>query len=795
MEKYFKNRIKNILIVVAFVSLSLIYLFPLLQGLILLPLDLLISNYQPWYSPGTILLKNPYMQDSIIQLFPWKHLVFQSLTQGIIPLWNPYQFLGMPFMASLKPMVFYPLNILFILGEKTAWNTLLYAQIFISLISCYFLAREFKLNLLPSIMASLAFSLNSLMITFLEFGSDAQNIIWWPLLFLFAKRYIDERKGRYIIFLGVVLATSIFAGQLQHTGYVLLALTGFIFFYGRSLKVKRPTYLAIFLTLLLGIGISAIQLIPSIELFSQSHRGLLDQQQTKYVFTRGLIEPHVLFRLLSPDFFGNPVTKDAIINYIETSGYFGIIPLFFCIYALVFEKKKIAVFFKIVFIITILLSLKGVGELLYFLKIPVLTSGEAGRIFSLVLFSGSVLSGFGVDLFLKSKDIKKNLTSLIIFTFFFAAIILIYSFVNIHEPDQVKKFIHNIQFSSIILGVFVFVALIFTFISEKRFASVGKILFLSFVIGLTFFDLFRMGYRFLTFSNDKFLYPELGVTKFIKSSQKDSLARTFGLTEPEFGTYLNIYTIETYNPLYPKRTAILLQALQKQSNKKISEDNKYLLNNGENLKRLLDFLGASIIVSTKDENPSMKYFLTTKYENDLQLIYKDDKHAVYKNLSSYPRFGLYYKKKEIKNDTEALRVISEGSIDFRNTLLLEKNIPISFEQGKGWAKLISSNLNTQQFRVSTNKPAIFYISDTFFPGWKARVNSQPVEIYRANYNFRAVIVPEGKSVIEFTYLPDSFLIGVAISVISAILLLGISFFPFAPFIKSKQDFYKLQNNH
>src|SRR3989338_116199 len=103
------------MIALLFFIVTLIYLFPLLQGLILLPLDLLISNYPPWFSPGTILLKNPYMQDSVVQLFPWRHLTFMSLTQGIIPLWNPYQHMGMPFMASLKPMVWYPGNILFLL--------------------------------------------------------------------------------------------------------------------------------------------------------------------------------------------------------------------------------------------------------------------------------------------------------------------------------------------------------------------------------------------------------------------------------------------------------------------------------------------------------------------------------------------------------------------------------------------------------------------------------------------------------------------------------------------------------
>src|SRR6185437_7212556 len=121
-----KSLLYHLSVLVVFFALTLIYLFPLLQGLILLPLDMLVSNYNPWYIPGQILVKNPYMQDSIIQLFPWKHLVYQAFHNGIIPFWNPYQLMGMPFMAGMKPMVFYPLNILFLLHEVQAWNALLF---------------------------------------------------------------------------------------------------------------------------------------------------------------------------------------------------------------------------------------------------------------------------------------------------------------------------------------------------------------------------------------------------------------------------------------------------------------------------------------------------------------------------------------------------------------------------------------------------------------------------------------------------------------------------------------------
>ena len=534
MAKKLPEFIRIVLIVFFFFISTLVYLFPLAQGLVLLPLDLLVSNYHPWYIPAQILLKNPYMQDSILQLYPWKHLVFESLSQGIIPFWNPYQHMGMPFMASMKPGVFYPLNILYILGEVKAWNALLFSQIFLSTIFTYALSRDFKLGVLPSILSSFTFALSSLMVGVLEFGSEGHVLLWLPLLILCAKRYLEKQQGIYLFIMGISIAVSIFAGHLQYTTYALLTLVGFIIIYGWTLKAKVPTYGFLIFSICLGIGVSSVQLIPSIELFSQSYRGIARSYD---VFAAGLMTPYQLFRLFSPDFFGNPVTRDLTIGYIETSGYFGIIPLFFSIYAMIFGRKNTFVaFLTWLFAISILLSFQGIGSVLYFLKIPLLTSGSGDRIFYLVLFSGAILCGFGVQQFM-AADRKKKLKSLVLFILFFTAAIGSTAAIKYFD-GTLKVFIHNIRFAVLILSTFS-IGTIFFILIKKR-PAILSILFLGFVVALTYFDLFRLGYRFLTFSNEKFLYPDVDVVRFIRQESANNLARNIGLTEPELATYLNV---------------------------------------------------------------------------------------------------------------------------------------------------------------------------------------------------------------------------------------------------------------
>lgn len=772
--------LKNLAVPAFFLCLTSIYLFPLLQGLILLPLDLLIGKYTPWYSPGTILLKNPYMQDSIIQLFPWRHLTFDSLIQGIIPLWNPYQFLGMPFMANLKSMVFYPLNLLFFTGEITSWNILLFLQIFLGMLFSYYLAKDFKLKALPSIFTSLAFGLNSYMMGLLEFGSDAHTIIWWPLIILFIKRYLEKKQTKNLFFLSFTLACSILAGQLQYLGYFLFIIIAFSIFYGRILKVQKSEYIKLLMSLVLGFGICAIQLIPSIELFSNSHRGLLSPAQNHEIYSRGLVFPYEHFRLFSPDLFGNPVTGDEISGYIETSGYFGIIPLFFTIFAIIFARKnKFVIFFTYVFIVSLLLSLKGIGDLLYMLKIPLITSGSGNRIFTILLFSGTLLSGFGLTEFIESKNKKKQYISVLSFLIFYIlAIGLFISFIK-GSRESINIILQHIQFSSIILCIFILGSIFYFFsLTLKKHAKYVKLLFLIFILGITFFDLFRLGYRFLTFSNIKFLYPQTKVVEFLKDTQFKNLGRSYGLIEPELGSYLKLNTIETYNPLYLLRTSKLLQSLQNIPINKLSSDNKYLLSNsGGNLKNTLDIMGVTYIIASIDDNPATKYFNSNKYEQELKKIYSDDKYAVFLNQKVYPRFGLYYQDTIIKNETDILNSLSKNKIDLRSNVILEEKLPFTLQKGTGSVKLISSTLNSQIFEASSSKPAIFYISDTYFPGWTAKVNNRNTKIYRANYNFRAVPIPAGRAVVEFTYLPQSFIIGIWVSILSLFILIIVSAFP------------------
>jgi len=59
-------------------------------------------------------------------------------------------------------------------------------------------------------------------------------------------------------------------------------------------------------------------------------------------------------------------------------------------------------------------------------------------------------------------------------------------------------------------------------------------------------------------------------------------------------------------------------------------------------------------------------------------------------------------------------------------------------------------------------------------GWKAFIDGKETKIYRANHGFRGIVIPKGSHKIEFTYLPESFVISKYLSLtFSSIILLGL----------------------
>ncbi len=97
-------------------------------------------------------------------------------------------------------------------------------------------------------------------------------------------------------------------------------------------------------------------------------------------------------------------------------------------------------------------------------------------------------------------------------------------------------------------------------------------------------------------------------------------------------------------------------------------------------------------------------------------------------------------------------------------VLLSKDASFPLENGKVKNKVSFLNYNEQNSLLEVEKKKkILFVSNLYYPGWKVKVDGIPQEIYKADLAFRAVLIPECKHKVEFSYQPEFFYKGLKIS--------------------------------
>ena len=114
---------KDLAVVAMYGVAAMVFYWPaLFGGQTLLPLDNLWTM-APWYGPANAVPHNLLVSDMLLQNYPWKLILDQALQQRQLPLWNPYEMAGLPYLATGQTGALYPFVVLFlILGPLAAYG-------------------------------------------------------------------------------------------------------------------------------------------------------------------------------------------------------------------------------------------------------------------------------------------------------------------------------------------------------------------------------------------------------------------------------------------------------------------------------------------------------------------------------------------------------------------------------------------------------------------------------------------------------------------------------------------------
>jgi O-antigen/teichoic acid export membrane protein len=826
----------NGLIALGFLLLLLVLFWPVVFGSrVLLPFDNLYA-FPPWRTfaeqLGVTMPHNPLLSDLVLANYVWKRFIVESLRAWQIPLWNPYLFAGVPFLAAGQHSALYPLSLLFyVLPIARAYSIFTLLQLFLAGCFAYAYARIIRGRRLGAAVTGITYMLSSLMIAHVVHPMIVAAMSWLPLLLAAVELLVREEgreqgetslvpSGRQLLCLlggSLVVGVQFLAGHIEISLYVPLVAAfyslwrlGGLWWQGRSPRQVARLSLWLGAMVVLGGGLAAVQLIPLYELvrlnFRQDSVSLAQVLEWAYPLRQ-------IATFLLPDFYGNPAhhrvfdvlarewvaaprgtTEWGIKNYVEGAAYVGLLPLLLAALALLRRRHGHTIFFAFLALISLLLAF---GTPLYALPYHLLPGfSQLHTPFRWVFpyaFSVAVLAGIGAN----SRAKRTEGT----------------------QGNRGGSFSSLLGWSAFAIGLGILLVLGISLLRPQPFLALAGALLQRLPSAQDAFGDGRLFYAY-QFRN-LFLFGVFlaAAGAVIGLSRSRLRLRGVALWQPlalvvlvldlfAFGWDFNpavdprladftppaveflqqdreLYRLTSYGPaktLWPNAGMLYDLAdvrgydsiIPKQYTdfmSLIEEQEGWLLYNRIGPLSRLESLDSPLL-----DLLNVKYVLTTRQiEHPGYTLVYDGEIRIYRNDDVLPRAFVVPRAKVIPDREELFRELR--NFDPREYVILEEE-PGCTMQGTGTsqpASVITYTPNEAVVEVTMPRPGWLVLTDSYFSGWRAYVRTddaeeQEVRLYKADYNFRAVPLLAGEHTVRFKYSPMSFKVGLYTSFLAGVIL-------------------------
>ncbi len=761
---------------------------------------------------------NYTLSDDIVVVLPWREFAMHSLGQFQIPLWQPYNGGGRPFLANIQTAIFNPVNWLhFILGHRWGFLLVHIVQLYLMGMFSHLYFRTLRIPAEVALIGAIACTYLGFMVVWLG-GTQPSTFLLFPLSLALLELRLSNRwaNSRFAIAFSLVIAWEVFAG---HPEIILLnnVCAGLYLLY-RLLTLPRAwgnwAARARLMGLFVGSGLfgallAAVQLLPFLEYTANSFAVVARSSEKGEPFGS-----HKLLSFLLPNPYGNPTygfdLDFAQPVYSEISGgYVGPTIIFLAICALWLARRNLLTWFYVggtlvglsivygywpIFQLVVRASLISVaqqrmmGYMAFFLVALAmlgLQGSGVGEKTEDKKFTVYPLGGRGRDLpptgarprftIKKFKPQTSNLKPIsqssvlspqslflaLAAVAFLAAMGGIFwwfsgSGLVPFERGSVQRF--EIPQFLFICGLFI--ASVVGLVGALRFpryAGIGLI-----VVGLALFGqlgLFGRVYRAAT--NEAYFYPRTATLAAVaQSGGRVATAAKDNIFPPEVNIMYGIEQINSYDALEVRWMNALVSGAK---GRWPAWDNPIPLNLF-NIKQLIAY----------SSDPNFQGIEATNTKQ-LRRASKQRNINLYENQNYQPPFRMVYQAVE-RDEAQASAELLDGTINPLDTLVFIKGVapPLMTEHPTSSppVKVVSRTANRITLSVNNPQPGYLYLDQTWFPGWQAQVNGQNTPLYRANYAFTALPVGAGELNIVVEYDPLSFKLGAIISLLAALTLLG-----------------------
>lgn len=749
-----------ILVVMLVVALGIMFPRVVLYGEMISPSSLLY-DIAPWsaYVPaGWKGSPDHGLMDMLVQGRPWYYLVHQAIARGEWPLWNELWPLGMPLLANGQSAVFYPPHMLHALLDTDVATTLyVVLKLAICGVTAYLCGRGLGFKPATGRFLAVAWMLGSYNQVYCSWPlTDASA--WFPLIFLGTEYLVEGRWRRGATILTIAASLSLLAGHPETTFvgglgtgvYFLLRLA-----HGRKWREMRLALGAFAASWCIALLVAAVQIIPLLEFISNGVSFFLAVQEN----APRPLTPSMTAVFWIQRFFGTLQENNfwGDFHSVVVNALYPGLPVMAALSLLLAPFKNatptdhsrtrsVCLVITAVFVLLLAFNVSGVRNLN---NLPVFRNVLLHHYVVFPLFAVALLSSQGLNRWFGSPRRFRELAWCILPGIVGVIVVACVCYARrkqIHL-DHYGAYI----FRQILIAAGIFLASVLCLALHTmrvRVTVAAGVLTL-----LLAADLLYANRGFAPTIAKERIVPDIALTRYLQA-----LPRPYRIDSEDTNMlqgFMACYDLEflgAIDALMPRRL-VDLASLEGTCETSIP-------------------LSLTSIVL---RDPKVAPEKSERYQT-LEHLKTLDGIEVYRDSRAIPRVFLAGTAERVSGlEDFTQRLCQMGSESILATVLVEcppeTVLPRNSDTNVGNAHILSYRSTRVTVETNARVPSVLVLSDTCYPGWKARVDSLPVEIFPAYHAFRAVLIPAGTHQVVFEYRPLSFRLGMAISIVTLCVLL------------------------
>lgn len=730
-------------------------------------------------------------RDSSKLFQPTRPLVVDALRNFQLPLWNPYEVLGIPLFAQLMHGVLHPVSVIgAFLFPHAGMDVFITIYIILAALGGVALTRILGVSYGAAALAGLGFGLSGYV---LGMSSNTQYLCAaatapWCVAGI---RMAGEDRRFGVVIAAAATASLYFAGDPQWTIISVLL--------GAALAAEAGAgngFRKALAGITVGTALAGIQLIPTLLFLRETSRGsgldILDRIQWA-------LSPWRIIEFITPGFFGSPgmgVTKWPVFMWLGGLARPGMempfLPSVHIGAGILFLAAAGAIHSRIARILTIssiillwlaLGTTMGAEQFTHF--IPLWGKFRyAEKMVGPLTLCLSLLAAFGADHIAQRPSLAFSRFAAGAGAAFLALAIFLanwHGFETILTANNAQEAASNVR-HNLVCGLphagLVLLALAGLIAAAVRWAAMRTFFTMAAAMLVFIQALFSAPYEL--HAGRRAVCDQFPLAQIAATGEPTRIATPFeenyhyprGLDEfdaqiggqshmgaPSYNVPSHIDQLNTYTGLRPRRFDLLITALNRQFGiQAVTALRRYALTHAI-IKNPYSFDETQVAIAAS--------------AGGVKVLENPEWDFAGWQVPHRPWAMFAANVTPVAGENEALSAVMSALEQGDQSVVLEGAPPVG-SLGTGSVLATTRECNHLRIEAVSKGNGILVVNDSYWPGWRAKIDGKEVPIWRADYVVRAVPWPSGRHILEMSYEPREVQIGLLVSMAGGIALFALA---------------------